>query len=230
MNYPSSAVRLHGLRRLLLCATSLLVLAATSALLRAADGSAGSLAGSVTSVKTRNALQGATVSIPALNRTELTDSAGGFLLQNLPAGPVEVIVSYTGFDDERRSVTIGAGQVVRLDAELRPAQAVMMDAFTVATEKEGQALSITEQRNALNIKNVSALDEWGNLPTLSVAELATRLPGITFTVDEDNVMNNVSIRGMASGFTRLNIDGMSSTGVGGDGRSATLHSFSGAMY
>ncbi len=57
-----------------------------------------------------------------------------------------------------------------------------------------------------------------------------RLPGITFTTDEDNVVNNVSIRGMSPGFTRLNVDGMSSTGVGGDGRSATLHSFSGAMY
>ena len=57
-----------------------------------------------------------------------------------------------------------------------------------------------------------------------------RLPGISFVTDEDNVVNNISIRGMGSNFTRLNVDGMSSTGVGGDGRSATLHSFSGAMY
>ena len=41
---------------------------------------------------------------------------------------------------------------------------------------EFYATDITEQRNAANIKYVTALDEWGNLPTLSVAELAMRLP------------------------------------------------------
>lgn len=169
--------------------------------------------------------------MPALNRIELTDSSGAFVLQNIPAGMVEVIISYSGFTEERRSATVIAGAATRLDTAMQPTQAVvMMQAYTIATEREGAALSITEQRNAANIKNVTALDEWGNLPTLSIAELAMRLPGITFTTDEDNVVNNVSIRGMAPGFTRLNIDGMSSTGVGGDGRSATLHSFSGAMY
>jgi outer membrane receptor protein involved in Fe transport len=191
----------------------------------------GSITGSITSADTRNALQGAVVTLPTLKRSELTDSSGAFFFQGIPSGPVEVIISYDGFSEERRTATVRAGEATRLDTAMQPTQAVVtMQAFTVATEREGAALSITEQRNAANIKNVTALDEWGNLPTLSIAELAMRLPGITFTTDEDNVVNNVSIRGMAPGFTRLNIDGMSSTGVGGDGRSATLHSFSGAMY
>jgi len=193
--------------------------------------SSGSLTGSVTSGDTRNALQGAIVTVPALKRSELTDSSGAFVFAGVPAGTVEVIISYNGFSEARRTVTVRAGESIQLDTAMQPTQAVVtMQAFTVATEREGAALSITEQRNAANIKNVTALDEWGNLPTLSIAELVMRLPGITFTTDEDNVVNNVSIRGMAPGFTRLNIDGMSSTGVGGDGRSATLHSFSGAMY
>ncbi len=216
--------------RLLRAATSLVLLTLASAASRAADTS-GSIAGSVSSTETRNALQGAVVSLPSLNRNELTDSAGSFLLQNLPAGPVEVIISYTGFDSERRTVTVGPNGATRLDAQMRPTQAVLlMDKFTVATEREGQALSITEQRNAANIKNVTAFDEWGILPTQNVGELVSRLPGITFTTDEDQLINNVSIRGQPANFTRLNIDGMSSTGVGGDGRSATLHSFSGSQY
>ncbi len=220
-------------RRLSRRATSLLLtltLVLASGALRAQSGAPGSVSGSVLSTATRNGLQGAVVSIPALNRAELSDSSGSFLLQNLPAGPLELRVAYAGFEEQKAAVTVRAGETARVDVEMKPVQAIMMDAFTVATEREGAALSITEQRNAANIKNVTALDEWGNLPTLSIAELAMRLPGITFTTDEDNVVNNVSIRGMASGFTRLNIDGMSSTGVGGDGRSATLHSFSGAMY
>jgi len=190
----------------------------------------GSVAGSVVSIATRNALQGAVVSIPALGRSELTDSAGTFLIQGVPAGNVELIVSYSGFEDRRIPVAVRAGQVTRAEAEMKSAQAIMLDAFTVATVREGQALAITEQRNALNVKNVTAMDEWGILPTQNVGELVSRMPGITFTTDEDNLINNVSIGGLPASYTRLNIDGMSSTGVGGDGRTATLHSFSGAMY
>ena len=198
---------------------------------RAQTTGTGSIVGAVVSAETRNALQGALVSIPSLNRNEFTDATGRFLLQNLPTGPIEIVVGYSGFEEQRRTVIATAGALLRLETELKPSRgAVLMQAFTVATEREGAALSITEQRNAPNIKNVTALDEWGNLPTLSIAELAMRLPGISFVTDEDNVVNNISIRGMGSNFTRLNVDGMSSTGVGGDGRSATLHSFSGAMY
>lgn len=201
-----------------------------SALCAWAQGT-GSVSGSVTSAETRNGLQGATVTITGQNRTEFTDSSGSFLFQNLPAGPAELTIAYEGFAPEKRSVMIRAGEITRLETEMKASQnVVVMQAFTVATEREGAALALTEQKNAVNMKNVTALDEWGNLPTLSVAELAMRLPGVTWSTDEDDVINNVSIRGMPGSYTRLNIDGMSSTGVGGDGRQATLHSFSGAMY
>ena len=207
-----------------------LLLAAVASATSASAQVTGSVAGSVVSTATRNALQGAVVSAPSLGRSELTDSSGAFLLQGLPAGNLELTVSYSGFEDRKLPVVVRAGQVTRIDAEMKPAQAILMDAFTVASVREGQALAITEQRNALNVKNVTAFDEWGVLPTQNVCELVSRMPGITFTTDEDNLINNVSIGGLPASYTRLNIDGMSSTGVGGDGRTATLHSFSGSMY
>ncbi len=227
MNYT----RVYSVSRLLRIATNLLILTVLSGgALRAQSGATGSVGGSVTSTATRNGLQGAVVSIPTLNRTELTDSSGSFLIRNLPPGPVELTVSYSGFEDRKLPATIRSGETTRLDADMKPTQAIMMEAFTVATQKEGQALSITEQRNAFNVKNVTAFDEWGILPTQNVGELASRLPGITFTTDEDQLINNISIGGQPASYTRLNIDGMSTTGVGGDGRTATLHSFSGSNY
>lgn len=190
----------------------------------------GVISGSVVSTATRNGLQGATVSVPAQGRAEFTDSAGLFLLQGVSPGAVEVVVSYSAFEERRVTVTVRGGETARVEVEMKPAQAIVMDRFTVATVREGQALAITEQRNALNVKSVTALDEWGVLPTQNVGELVSRLPGITFTTDEDNLINNVSIGGLPASYTRLNIDGLSSTGVGGDGRTATLHSFSGSMY
>lgn len=220
----------NPLARLLSYAARFLLLAALGGVSLLAQGT-GSVSGSVVSSATRNGLQGAVVSIPALNRTELTDNSGSFLFQNLPSGPVELVVSYAGFEERRMPATIRAGETSRVEADLKPTQAIMMEAFTVATQREGQALSITEQRNAVNVKNVTALDEWGVLPTQNVGELVSRLPGITgWQTDEDDLIMNVSIRGQPFNYTRLNVDGMSSTGVGGDGRTATLHSFSGSMY
>ncbi|MEY2878270.1 MAG: hypothetical protein RLZZ15_650 [Verrucomicrobiota bacterium] len=220
-----STDRIGFVSRLLRLSAGLLFTLALAA--RAAD--TGSIAGSVTSAGTHNALQGATVTIPSLNRAEFTNSAGEFSFKNLPAGAVDLVVSYSGFTESKQKVSVTGG-ATRIDVELKSSDTITMAPFTVETVKEGQALSLTEQRNALNVKNVTAFDEWGILPTQNVGELASRLPGITFTTDEDNLINNVSIGGMPASYTRLNIDGMSSTGVGGDGRTATLHSFSGSNY
>ena len=85
--------------RSLRTATSLFVLLISSPLVSPAADSAGngSIIGSVTSKGTHNALQGAFVSIPALNRTVFSDSSGQFVLQGVPTGVVELVVSYSGF-------------------------------------------------------------------------------------------------------------------------------------
>ncbi|PTX90991.1 TonB-dependent receptor [Opitutus sp. ER46] len=237
MNYTVPHGRLGRIpSRLLQVATSLfltLVLGAVAA--HAADAAGtGTISGTVTSSVTQNAMQGAAVTLPGMNRTTLTDDAGYFVFLNVPAGIVDLTVSYTGFTPTTERVNVSAGATARLDVSLKSADVVTMEKYTVQSVREGQALSITEQRNATNPKNVMALDEWGVLPTQNVGELLSRMPGVSFQTDEDDLINSVDIRGMVSSngqsFTRLVVDGMSSTGVGGNGRTATLHSFSAAMY
>ncbi|MDP2137563.1 MAG: TonB-dependent receptor [Candidatus Didemnitutus sp.] len=229
MRYPSSSQSAGFSFRLFFRPIALfLALFALNGTALAAD--TGRLTGTVSSQGTRNMLQGALVTLSDLNRSALTDNTGRFVLYDVPAGAVNVVVSYAGFKDQPQSAVVTAGSMAELSFELQASDVVMLDKFTVTSVKEGQALSVTEQRNASNIKTVVALDEWGVLPTQNVGELFSRMPGISFTTDEDNLINNISIRGQPSSFTRLNIDGMSSTGVGGDGRTATLHSFSGSMY
>lgn len=93
------------------CALILFVGLATASTPLVAAAASGTISGSVSSSKTHNGLQGAVVSIPALSRSQVTDSSGSFLLQNVPPGPVEVVISYTGFEDERRSLTVRGGRV-----------------------------------------------------------------------------------------------------------------------
>lgn len=225
--------RRQSLPAILLAIVASLFLALVTPSVLAQTAGKGNISGTVNSKSTGNALQGARVAVPTLSRSTLTDNTGHFVLYDMPAQPVEVVVSYDGFTDATQSVDVSAGSAA-LTVEMQSSDVITLEKFTVSRVKEGQALSLTEQRNGRNTKTVVALDEWGVLPTENVGELFTRLPGVSFTTDEDNLINNVTIRGMVSpngqSFTRLNVDGMSATGVSGNGRAATLHSFSASGY
>ncbi len=230
MSYKNIVRSLTAFPRLLPLATGLLV-----ALLvltpRSFAADTGRITGTVNSKVTGNALQGAVVSVVGTNRSAQTDNSGYFVLTDVPAGTVKVVASYAGFEGQTQELALTPGGNAQAAIEMQPSDVVAMAPYTVSSIKEGAALSLTEQRKAANVKSVVAMDEWGTLPTQNVGEIAMRLPGVTFGVDtDDNLINGVSIRGQPTNFTRVNIDGMSTTGVGGDGRAATLYSFSGAQY
>jgi hypothetical protein len=139
MNTPNERRCSSPLSRHLPAATALVaLLTLTGPPARAADAATpGSIAGSVFSKNTRNALQGAVVTVPGLNRSALTDAAGQFLVPQVPAGTHEVTVSYEGFDPARRTVAVPYGDTARVDIEMQTAEAITMEAFTVATVREG---------------------------------------------------------------------------------------------
>lgn len=183
----------------------------------------GTIIGTVSSADTRSMLQGATVSLPAQRLQALTDNTGRFVLTDVAPGASELVVAYTGFDDQRQSVVVSLSEPARIAVEMKTYTVFTLEAFTVSTEREGHALAVTEQRNASNVKNVMAMDALGNLPTSNIGELLVQMPGISGILDVEGNVSAVSVRGMASGLTQLSIDGLPSTNV-------TLMSFSGGMY
>ncbi|MBI4624080.1 MAG: TonB-dependent receptor [Verrucomicrobia bacterium] len=207
-----------------------LVLTPTHAINAADNSSAtqGTIIGTVSSAETRNTLQGAVVSAPAAGKAVLTDNAGRFVLTDITAGPVELAVSYTGFDDFRQTVVVSRSEPTRLAVELKSSSVLTLEAYTVSSEREGNALAVTQQRNASNVKNVIAMDSLGNLPNGNAGELIAQLPGISGTFDGEGNVTNVSIRGTPPSLTRVNVDGLPLTIVGD--RAPALHSFSGGLY
>lgn len=208
-----------------------LALAPTHAINAADNGNPpthGTIIGTVTSAETRNTLQGAVVLVPTQGKQALTDNAGRFFLTEVAVGATELVVSYTGFDDYRQALVVSPSEPTRLSVILKTTSVLTMQAFTVSSEREGNALAITQQRNASNVKNVIAMDALGNLPNGNAGELLTQLPGITGVFDGEGNVTSVSVRGAPAGLTRLNVDGMPLTFVGD--RSPSLHSFSGGLY
>lgn len=211
-------------------AVTIVMAAVTSDPARAADAAAasGSISGSVSSANTGNMLQGATVEIPRLRKSMVTDSGGQFNLTGVPAGELEVVVSYPGFAEQRRTIVVGERQT-RAAFELAAADVIQLSKFTVASEREGNALAITNQRNAPNIKNAVALDAFGNMPNMGVGELMMRVPGVAPIYDDEGNVGSISVRGMPAETTTTTIDG-TPTFRGNGARQISFLGLTGAIF
>lgn len=194
---------------------------------RAAE--AATISGSINNSGTGNLLEGAKVEIVALGLSVLADNTGRYVLANVPAGTHELVASYIGLDPVRASVVAGAGQRVVRDFELTSA-IYTLNAFKVTGEREGSASAITAQRNASNVKNVVAMDSFGNLPNMSAGELAVRLPGVAGALDDEGNVTGVVVRGMGVTMNRITVDGGLISNSAGMNRQFQTHSLTGAMF
>jgi iron complex outermembrane receptor protein len=210
------------------------VLVATpSAGLRAAEpgpaaSDAGIITGSVSNVATRNLLEGAKVELPSLGLAVLTDNTGRFVVPGVPPGTHDVVASYIGLDAVRTQVSVTTGQRAVRDFELT-SSIYKMDAFKVTGEREGDALALTAQRNAANVKNIVAMDSFGNLPNMSAGEVVMRLPGIAGAPTEEGLNYQFNVRGMAPALNTVTVDGGLMASIG-TSRAFELQSISGTMF
>lgn len=189
---------------------------------------AGVITGVVSNTLTGRMLDGAVVAIPALGRTEITDETGRYTFRSVPSGEHGIVVSYTGLDELRATVTAGSDSNVTRDFELSSA-VYKLGQFIVTGEREGNAAAITRQRNAPSVTNVASLDAFGHLNNDDPGDLLIRLPGISGFTDLDGNVSNVAIRGTDPSLNLVSVDGNLMSSNGG-GRTFQLRSISGALF
>jgi TonB-dependent receptor len=205
------------------------LVALTCCLLFAHPLSAATLTGNISNAATGNLLEGARVAVPSLGIEALTDNTGRYILSGLSAGSHEVVVSYLGLDPARATVVLTSEGPATRNFDLSSG-VYKLDAFKVTGEREGGAAAITAVRNADNVKNVAATDQFGNLPNLNAGEIAIRLPGIYGELDAGGNLSGFTVRGMTSGLNSVTMDGGLLTGQGGAGRSIFVNNITGAMF
>lgn len=194
-----------------------------------APAARGTLAGVVSNLGTANLLQGARVEIVALGRFVFTDNTGRFSLPDIPTGTHEVTASYIGLEPLKFVVAFTAGPPVRRDFELT-SPVYKLGEFKVTGEREGNAASLTRQRNSPNVRNVVALDAFGNLPNDSAGELLVRLPGVAGRLDDEGNVTGVIIRGAPPNLNTVSVDGNLQASAGGLGRDFRTNAISGALF
>ncbi|MSU48166.1 MAG: TonB-dependent receptor, partial [Opitutus sp.] len=180
----------------------------------AAEGRAGGeLTGHVSNAATRASLEGASVRLNGTTWRTLTDPTGQFSFDQLPAGNYSMTVEYTGLEAQTREVVVRAADKSRIDVALT-SDIYRMEAFTVASEREGNALSITRQRNADNVVNVVSMDTFGNVADGNIGNFMQRLPGVGVVIEMGDIVG-FGVRGTPSEFNAVNIDGVRSSNAYG---------------
>ncbi|MES2695220.1 MAG: TonB-dependent receptor [Verrucomicrobiota bacterium] len=201
-------------------------LALCAATLRAAE--AGSISGNVNNSASGNMLEGVRVTIPSLGLTALTDNTGRYVFPSVPPGAHEISASYIGLDTQKVSVNITTGQRAVRDFEMTSG-IYQLTAFKVTGEREGGAAAITEKRNADNVKDVVAMDSFGNLPNMSAGEVVMRLPGVAGSPTDEGLNYKFNMRGMGPELNTVTVDGGLLPSLGAS-RAFEMQSITGTMF
>lgn len=173
----------------------------------------GTIQGQVLNVSTGNFLNNARVSVRGTGIETFSNEVGGYWLSNVPAGAVVLDVKFLGMTPQTATVTVNPGQVAVHDFELTlvsqgEGRVVKLEAFSVEAQAiTGQAVALTEQRNAPNIKNVISPDEFVDPGEGNIGEFIKYVPGIDLTYNPMSPQA-VTIRGMPASGTLIQFDGM----------------------
>lgn len=204
--------------RIVIAITALLLVGPMTAETLAQAPAQGSVRGQVSNRATGANLQGARVTVAGTSREVTTDRQGFYDLSGLTGGRQTLGFEYPGLDRFEVDVEIPPTGSARQDVSLS-STVYMLQQFTVAGEREGNAAAIAAQKEAIAPTNIVASDAFGNIAKGNVGNFLRRIPGITGTTDEADT-DNVQLRGMSSAFTAIDIDGVKyATANGGRGQS-----------
>ena len=168
-------------------------------------GATGVVQGAVSNIATGAYLNGAQVTLSPGDVTVLTSRDGRFVFSNVVAGEHRLTISYSGLDRKTVAGRVAAGGTAEYDVGLTSG-VYQLEKFVVAGEREGNALAITQQRNADNVKTVIAADAFGNVADLNLGNFLMRLPGVGKEESEGEIIR-VQIRGVNSNLSAVSLDG-----------------------
>lgn len=174
----------------------------------------GIIRGRVINESTGSYLNNARITVKGTTIEAFTNATGEYWLTNVPSGDAAIEAGFTGFEPQRATVAVKPGATAEQDftlsvpRELRDGELVQLEPMSVtATVLSGQAVALTEQRNAPNIKNVISPDEFVDPAEGNIGEFIKYVPGLDITYNPMSPQA-ATIRGMPASGTLVQFDGM----------------------
>ena len=208
-------------------------LAAFSSACALAQSTDGSIQGRVFNPATREFVGNAEVRLAGSERVVFTASDGSFTFAGVPAGAATITVAFSGYTPATESFTVSAGQTAVREIVLTSAAAaptvkdgkVQLQAFTVSSEREGNAKAVQAQRRSMDIISSVSSDVFGDITDGNMGEFLKYLPGVDIDYVESEA-RGPRLGGMDGQYVGVTVDGMRSASAdsnrgGGEASRAT---------
>ncbi|MBI5693016.1 MAG: TonB-dependent receptor [Verrucomicrobia bacterium] len=155
-------------------------------------------------------LQGAEVQLAGTTLKAVTERDGTFRLTEVPAGSQSLALTYPGMNPHTEAVRVDAGATATVRVTLR-SDAIVLEAFTVSSPKEGMAQAVALQKISFQAKLVAAADQFGPVSEGNIGEYLKFLPGVSIDYNVNDA-RGISLRGMSTAFTIASVDGTTMAG------------------
>ena len=180
MKMPSALVS-----RWLLSATLASCWLASALSVHAQAPGTGNIQGRVFNPVSKDYVRNAEVRLDGTEQVAYTENDGSFQFLNVPAGSASVTVTYIGYNTAKETLQVVPGQTAVREITLTSTAGnagkegiVQLSAFTVSSEREGNAKAIQAQRRDMNIITSVSSDLFGDVADGNVGEFLKYLPGI----------------------------------------------------
>ncbi|WP_103027669.1 TonB-dependent receptor [Salinibacter altiplanensis] len=167
--------------------------------------STGTIQGRVVEAGDETSLPGANVLVQGTSIGTSTDGDGRYEVRGVPAGEQTLTVSFVGFENRSKTVTVEAGQTTTVDFDVSSATLTSGE-LVVTGLREGQVRSTNQKKQALEVVDVLSATEAGKLPDGNVAESLQRLPGVSIKTDRGEG-RFVRVRGTSSNLNNVSLNG-----------------------
>jgi len=189
--------------------------AASPAVIESPHGDGGTITGRIFSPATGEYLRNAQIRIEETGQSVVSESGGEFRIERVTPGVQTLVVTYTGYQSAKVTVVVIPDTTVArnidlissLQGDAASGGPVQLEAFIVASQREGSAKAIMDQRNSMNITNIVASDLFGDDAEGNLGEFLKHLPGVEADTAFGEV-RTIGLRGLGSEYTSVTIDGM----------------------
>jgi len=195
----------------------------------AVPAASGAIQGRVLNPLSGEYVGNAEVRLTGTERVTFTENDGSFAFEGVPAGPAAVTVTFSGYPPATDTITLAAGQTAVREINLTPATTaapkvkdgrVQLQAFTVSSEREGNAKAVQAQRRNMDITTSVSSDVFGDITDGNMGEFLKYLPGVDIDYVESEA-RGPRLGGMDGQYVGVTVDGMRSASADSNRGAAT---------
>lgn len=164
---------------------------------------------------------GANVVIPSLGKGAISDFDGRFTLVDVPSGIHTLEITFLGYSELEREVTVTDGETTSVSFYMLPKSVELEGVEVTAYGTGGQAKALNTQRTNMNITNIVSTDQIGKFPDANIGDAVKRIPGITMQVDQGEA-RNIIVRGLSPQLNSVTLNGSRIPSAEGDNRNVQM--------